>query len=29
MNQKMIIGNAEAICLPELGITHLEARIDT
>ncbi|TOQ53859.1 ATP-dependent zinc protease, partial [Vibrio parahaemolyticus] len=25
MNQKMIIGNAEAICLPELGITHLEA----
>ncbi|EJL6385643.1 ATP-dependent zinc protease [Vibrio parahaemolyticus] len=29
MTQKMIIGNAEAICLPELGITHLEARIDT
>ncbi|PFG58529.1 hypothetical protein ATG66_1081 [Vibrio sp. ES.051] len=29
MNLKMIIGNAEAICLPELGITHLEARIDT
>ncbi len=29
MNQKLIIGNAEAICLPELGITHLEARIDT
>lgn len=29
MNQKLVIGNAEAICLPELGITHLEARIDT
>ncbi len=29
MNQKLIIGNAEAICLPELGISHLEARIDT
>ncbi|EDP57832.1 RimK/LysX family protein [Vibrio sp. AND4] len=29
MNQKVIIGNTEAICLPELGITHLEARIDT
>ncbi|WP_423840886.1 RimK/LysX family protein [Vibrio mytili] len=29
MNNKIIIGNAEAICLPELGITHLEARIDT
>ncbi|MDV6252204.1 ATP-dependent zinc protease [Vibrio sp. EA2] len=29
MNQKIVIGNAEAICLPELGIPHLEARIDT
>lgn len=29
MNQKMIIGNTEAICLPELGITGLHTRVDT
>ncbi|AUI88628.1 ribosomal protein S6 modification protein [Vibrio azureus] len=29
MNQKIIIGNAEAIGLPDLGISQLEARIDT
>lgn len=29
MTQKLIIGNTEAVCLPELGITHLETRIDT
>ncbi|MDF2155794.1 RimK/LysX family protein [Vibrio sp. CAU 1672] len=29
MKPKMLIGNAEAISLPELGISNLEARIDT
>ncbi|NLS12084.1 ATP-dependent zinc protease [Vibrio sp. SM6] len=29
MTQKLIIGNTEAVCLPELGITQLETRIDT
>lgn len=29
MNNKMIIGNTEALCLPELGITGLHTRVDT
>lgn len=29
MNNKMIIGNTEALCLPELGITGLPTRVDT
>ncbi|WP_394250116.1 ATP-dependent zinc protease [Vibrio profundi] len=29
MNSKMIIGNTEAVCLPELGITQLQTRVDT
>ena len=29
MNKKMLIGNTEALCLPELGITGLHTRVDT
>ncbi len=29
MNNKMIIGNTEALCLPELGIARLHTRVDT